>query len=340
MRGVALGWGVLLTVTLGAATPAAAATTVHILDAFGTPRSIAVRGRVLMDPPAMKADRRRGPLGNLKDTLEAMESDEVPNAAVSVVLAGETRKALTDAEGIFEVEFTPQALLPGTHAVAATVDGPAPHVGANGTGQAFVFPDGPGVLIVSDVDDTVVQTNIRSKRRLVDTVLFKNASQLEQVPGAAEAYQAAVKAGASGVVYLSGSPINFAPRIRAFFGQAGLPDGPLLLKDFGADNPLKQEGYKRRRLLALLKKVPGQTVILVGDSGEKDPEIYRALQQEFPGRVGGIVIRQSPQAPAAPARLTGCTVVNHYAEEPDLLASKVRALRAAQVRDAPPPADR
>lgn len=318
-----------------------AATTVHILDAYGTPTGVAVRGRVLTDPPAMKADRRKGPLGNLKDTLDAMESDEVPNAAVTVTLAGATQKALTDGEGLFEVEFTPEApLQPGPHDVAVTVDGPVPHSGARGAGQAYVFPNTPMVVVLSDVDDTVVQTNIRSKRRLVDTVLFKNASQLEPVPGAPQAYQAALKAGAVGVVYLSGSPINFAPRIRAFLETSGMPAGPLLLKDFGAENPLKQEGYKRRRLEAFLKKVPQARVILVGDSGEKDPEIYRALQKDMPDRVAGILIRQSPQAPAAPARLQGCTVVNHYAEEPDVVARLVRTARAALAREAAPPADR
>jgi phosphatidate phosphatase APP1 len=36
-----------------------------------------------------------------------------------------------------------------------------------------------------------------------------------------------------------------------------------------------------------------QPVVLVGDSGEKDPEVYEQIREEFPGRVKAIYIRDA-----------------------------------------------
>ncbi|MGL4368282.1 MAG: phosphatase domain-containing protein, partial [Spirochaetota bacterium] len=41
----------------------------------------------------------------------------------------------------------------------------------------------------------------------------------------------------------------------------------------------------------VMKKLPLRTFIFVGDSGEKDPEIYAAAAAEFPGRVLAVCIR-------------------------------------------------
>jgi phosphatidate phosphatase APP1 len=50
------------------------------------------------------------------------------------------------------------------------------------------------------------------------------------------------------------------------------------------------KGYKEPVLRALLSTFP-QRVVLVGDSGERDPEIYALMRREFPDRVAAIFIR-------------------------------------------------
>jgi phosphatidate phosphatase APP1 len=50
--------------------------------------------------------------------------------------------------------------------------------------------------------------------------------------------------------------------------------------------------------------------VLIGDSGEQDPEIYREVQSRFGTQVQEIVIRDLTNArQLTPARLTGMTVV-------------------------------
>jgi phosphatidate phosphatase APP1 len=49
--------------------------------------------------------------------------------------------------------------------------------------------------------------------------------------------------------------------------------------------------HKRDEISALIRACPGRQFILIGDSGEKDPEIYASIRQDFPGWVKEIVIR-------------------------------------------------
>ena len=50
--------------------------------------------------------------------------------------------------------------------------------------------------------------------------------------------------------------------------------------------------YKQPKIRDLLQQFPHR-VILVGDSGEKDPEIYAQMRREFPGRIAAIYIRNA-----------------------------------------------
>jgi phosphatidate phosphatase APP1 len=63
---------------------------------------------------------------------------------------------------------------------------------------------------------------------------------------------------------------------------------------------------------ALLKAVPNQ-VVLVGDSGEHDPEVYRQMRDEFPDRVLAIYIRNAGHA-ADPQRFEGMLLFDRPAQ--------------------------
>ena len=54
------------------------------------------------------------------------------------------------------------------------------------------------------------------------------------------------------------------------------------------ENP---EKYKPAVIEPLLKMFPQRTFVLVGDSGERDPEIYAALAREHPQQIRHIFIR-------------------------------------------------
>ena len=52
----------------------------------------------------------------------------------------------------------------------------------------------------------------------------------------------------------------------------------------------------------LIKAFPGRQFILVGDSGEHDPEVYGAMARRFPGQIACTLIRQLDAPPDSPRR--------------------------------------
>ncbi len=62
------------------------------------------------------------------------------------------------------------------------------------------------------------------------------------------------------------------------------------------------EKYKPGVIEPLLKQFPQRSFVLVGDSGERDPEIYGALARKFPAQILRIVIRDVTNESAEAAR--------------------------------------
>jgi phosphatidate phosphatase APP1 len=341
-RGVALA-ALALAAMGGDAASAAKRGHVVVYDGWGTPTAFFVSGRVLEDkgerPPDKEASRAR----NLLENYRLLESDEVRGASVRVRVADQTFTATTDEDGVFTVRVkdlpAAQALSLGSVPLVAHAEKRGVQI-REGSGQLWIHDESePFLAIVSDIDDTIVKTFVTEKARMADAVLLQNGLQLEPVDGAAANYRKARDAGVKGFFYLSGSPQNFYGRLQTYLGSQGFPDGPLLLKNLGKDKPTQQAEYKKSRLEQLLRDVPAMRVILVGDSGERDPEIYRELRERHPHRVAGIVIRKTPGSNATPERFADMTLVDDRYGADDVIARLCAPARGALLGADHAPAD-
>ncbi len=320
----------LLALSCTALAPAAALAArdavIQLHMGYGTPAGYVITGRVIDDkgvrPPAV----HRTAADNLIDSLKVLDSDEVEDAVVEITVAGARVRTKTDHDGNFmaRARGLEERLPLGEVATSARlVDGrgwraPVAH------GLLRVLPDDEAhVVVLSDYDDTVVESGVKNKITMGMGAVFRNAAQLEPVPGVSVAYRRALAAGAKGMFFLSGSPLSFYPRVAFFLRKNDIPGGPLLLKDFGKVNPFEQLDYKRGRLDQLLEVLPKTRFVLVGDSGEHDPEIYAGLRRDHPERVLGIVIRRVKGDESAPDRFRAMTVVDDYAATPDVVADYV-----------------
>lgn len=70
--------------------------------------------------------------------------------------------------------------------------------------------------------------------------------------------------------------------------------------------------FKHPHLLEIVDASPGRRWILFGDTGEKDPEVYRTLMQERPGAVDAVFIHNVTNADPRDARYTGFTVFTDW----------------------------
>jgi phosphatidate phosphatase APP1 len=103
------------------------------------------------------------------------------------------------------------------------------------------------------------------------------------------------------IFYLSSSPWNFYDLLEEFFRVHDIPEGPLFLRDWNF-SPRKLLGmghqeHKLVRLRHLFEVYADLDWVLIGDSGQEDPEIYREAVREYADRVKAIYIRDvSPPA--------------------------------------------
>jgi phosphatidate phosphatase APP1 len=80
-----------------------------------------------------------------------------------------------------------------------------------------------------------------------------------------------------------------------FFDLNDIPAGPLLLRDWGVNAkellPTSHGSHKRDAIQQILDTYPELLFLLIGDSGQEDPEIYADIVRRNPGRVQAIYIR-------------------------------------------------
>nr|WP_274387470.1 App1 family protein [Salsipaludibacter albus] len=118
-------------------------------------------------------------------------------------------------------------------------------------------------------------------------------------PGVAGLYRA-LETGTGGprrpFFYVSSSPWNLYGFLTGFLRHRDIPLGPLLLRDLGIDETKfvksSHGDHKLVRIREVLELHPTMPVVLVGDSGQHDPQIYAQVVAEHPGRVRAVWIRE------------------------------------------------
>ncbi len=320
-------------------TPPLTPARVVLYHGYGTPSAVRLRGRVLEQRPP-RDDPAQGAVANVVDAVRVLETDEAKGVPVELRVLGKQLGVLTDDDGLFDLPLTldetpfPVGVQPfSAHLLPRTT-----HVAPAADGLVFVVPDAPVLLAISDFDDTICNTYVKDKPRMLVEVFTKNRAQLTPVTGAPAAYRAAQRAGVKGFFYVSGSPLALWDRLDGFLVQHQFPRGPLFLKNLGDDDLFAHDEYKVGRITAIIEAFPRARFVLIGDSGERDPEIYATVRARFGPRVHAIVVRRAPGGDDNPARFVGVTVVDDYKDDPEAIARLVRTRRApVKTRTSPQP---
>lgn len=273
---------------------------------YGTRRRLMLQGRVLEDEPIGAASQQDSMWVNLANTWKRLESDEVPGARIRASHDGWTGEVVADHEGYFRLDFEPPEPPPEDRlwreVELELLHPPSPGGGpVRAVGEVMVPPATAELGVISDIDDTVIETGVTDRLALARTVFLGNAYTRLAFKGVAAFYQALHqgKSGSAGnpLFFVSGSPWNLYDLLAELMDLHQIPRGPLLLRDFGFDRDklLKAGNHEHklgliRPLLALYPELP---FVLIGDSGEHDPEIYLQVVRENPGRILAIYIRKA-----------------------------------------------
>lgn len=159
-------------------------------------------------------------------------------------------------------------------------------------GEVLLLTDS-GVSVISDIDDTIKVTGCHDKAELLRNTLLR---EFVPAPNLAAVYQRWAKQGAA-FHYVSNSPLPLLGALTEFIADQRLPRGAIRLKPFRfkdgsfVDLLAAPEDHKQGVLEEIVGQFAVRRFVLIGDTGERDPEIYAALARKFPERIAKIYLR-------------------------------------------------
>lgn len=262
---------------------------------FGSPSFIWLKGRVLEDTGITASKDTDRIWNNLLNMYRRFESDEIPHARVLASFRQFKQEVVADEEGFFDVSFRFKEPLVADQ-VWEKIDlelFEPKESGGNAIsteGQVFIVSPHAEYGVISDIDDTVVYTGVTSRLRMARNIFLSNARTRLPLEGVA-AFYLALQQGKVGdtinpLFYVSSSPWNMYDLIQEFFQIHGIPTGPIFFRDWGiARDSLLSITHRKFKLDAICKIIesfPDLKFMLIGDSGEKDPEIYSEIIHMYP----------------------------------------------------------
>jgi len=171
-------------------------------------------------------------------------------------------------------------------------------------GNITVIP-AVGWIVVSDIDDTIKLTLVNHRQVMLRHTFLEPFKPIEGMSALYKRWAAEANAR---FFYLSGSPWQLYEPLAEFIHAEDFPAGVFSLKEFRLkDRSVRSlwadpERYKTEGIEPLLKQFERHMFVLVGDSGEKDPEAYGALARRHPEQVGKILIRNVTAEPQSAPR--------------------------------------
>ena len=275
---------------------------VQFQQGYGTAQHLFIEGRVTQARRSSPITTHNSAARNLLQNTRLFINRERKNETIGIDFDELRWQVTTDEEGYFVIEQSDiyPPLSAGWHTVSADRED------TEHTGELLIVPQHNTVGIISDVDDTILKTDVSSKLQMLKNTFLLNASQRQAMPGTAallsEILAENPEPEAAPMFYLSASPRQLHASLSEFLQLNDFPRGVLvtkLLSDESSSDPwFDQIAYKTRKIEEILARVPHVRFLLLGDNSENDPEIFSAINQRFPDRIEALWIRQTTERPA------------------------------------------
>lgn len=271
---------------------------------FGNEKEVYILGRVIKDRNIQAAEHKDSSWINFKTMYKRFMTWKIPHARVKATFYGQEQLTTTDQEGYFEFRLNPTHDLDKKdswqHVELELIDEIVPRrKEVTAIGKVFIPQGTSNFGIVSDIDDTIVPTGATRLIAMLKATFFNNALSRLPFPGIAAFYEA-LKGGGDNMggnpfFYVSSSPWNLYDFLLEFLDIHKIPKGPLMLRDLGLSREQFIAGSHKLHKLTQIEHIfevfYDLRFILIGDSGQEDPEIYLQVIKDYPGKVKRIYIR-------------------------------------------------
>lgn len=272
---------------------------------YGNDENVFVRGAVIEDRGLRKPNRKDSIWRNMKSMVSRYAGDSIPGAAVSLQFNGTSIQMESDENGHFGATFKgtgrSEEFAPFVEAQLEEQFEGVPEKLIKAREDVLVPGTNAEFGVISDIDDTIMISHATQTFKKLRLMLMKNAVTRKPFHGITAFYKA-LHLGASGMAqnpffYVSSSEWNLYDLLDDFIDENKLPRGVFLLQDLdhsifkfwkSGGGSHEHKLIKIRRILKTYKELP---FVLIGDSGQRDPEIYKKIVNEFPGRIKAVYIR-------------------------------------------------
>ncbi|SFR80648.1 Phosphatidate phosphatase APP1 [Marinobacter daqiaonensis] len=295
---------------------------------FGSRNRLFLMGRVFRQPgfgASLREDRLRR---DLIDLVRRLLRKPITGARVRVRYKDTDTIVETDRHGFFRVDMELGSMPSDVswHEMELSLDKPSDDR-ASTSGEFFTPLSHARYGVISDIDDTVVYTGVANTAMMMWRLFAQGAESRVVFPGVPALYQA-FHQGCEGregnpLFYVSRGPWSIYEVLVEVFRRNRIPHGPILiLREWGMKRgslmPRRAKDHKLDSIRHLLEMYQDMRFVLVGDSGQRDPEIYSDVLREYPDRILGIYIRDVSNTPerseaiaelAREARETGCDLI-------------------------------
>ena len=239
--------------------------------------------------------------GNFSRRLNLIIADSERGKTIVIKLAGKKHTLPASAEdGHFEstiVISTEDAAKYGKNGLIAysAVVGDAE---SRNFGGAIRLLDTDGISVISDIDDTVKVSNVGDHKNLLEQTFLQDFAA---APGMATVYRE-WSTDDTGFHFVSSSPWQLYEPLQEFLDQHGFPWSSFSLKSIRFRDETLLDLFKKgtetkpAAIEKILDQYPDRDFILVGDSGEQDPEVYAELLRSRPEQISKVYIRNVTQA--------------------------------------------
>lgn len=272
---------------------------------YGNHHVVVFHGHVLDDRILLNSKKEDRSRKNFKAMLSRYVSNVIPDVRVKISFMGLEQVAKTNENGYFKtlLDLSPVKVeggwLEASFEVLDKVVEDQKEI--KSTAEVYIQKKNCDFGIISDVDDTILVSHATEILKKLRLVLTKNAYTRLPFKGISAFYQALVvgkkSTAQNPIFFVSSSEWNLYDFLVDFCKVRNIPKGVFLLQNYKKN--LKQllftgggnHEHKLIKIREILVFYPKLNFILIGDNGQKDPEIYCKIVDEFPGRILSIYIR-------------------------------------------------
>lgn len=257
-----------------------------------------IRIRVVEEPVVPGSAEFIGDPHVIRSNLRRFAALALPGVRALVTFHGESIEVRSDRHGYATAHIPAPDLDPGWYEYTVeTLPDDTDEEPRTLTGDVLLPDPLAPFMVISDVDDTVLRTGLTEGMVAVKQTLLLNAQTRRAIPGMAALYQS-IALGTGGepapdFVYLSTGPWNLYEMLTDFLEFQDFPEGVLLLTDWGPQERYVMRSGKEHKRLSLARmfaSYPETKFVLIGDSGQNDPNVYVEAARQSPGRVEAIII--------------------------------------------------